>query len=119
MPAIAPAAALVIQAPDIGTPEIKHLARLVAADTIDALSAAATQAFLLAPARSLGGFAEFACHPRHVPALGFPPLTQSLACHIGQRTRPRVPGETAGSLARSGSLRFAPSQSLSHAVTVR
>jgi phosphoserine phosphatase len=59
MPALAPAAALVIQAPDIGTGQIKHLARLVAADTIDALSAATTQAFRLTPVHSRDGVAEF------------------------------------------------------------
>jgi phosphoserine phosphatase len=60
MPDTVPAAAtLVIQAPDIGTGEIKELARLAAADRIDALSAAATQAFRLSPARSRGGVAEF------------------------------------------------------------
>ena len=58
-----------------------------------------------------GGIAQLAGHPRHVPALGFTPLAQRLARHIGHRTHPRVPGETAGSLARSGSLRFAPSVS--------
>jgi phosphoserine phosphatase len=59
MPDPVPAAALVIQAPDIGTGEIKKLARLIAADRIDALSAAATQAFRLTPARTRGGVAEF------------------------------------------------------------
>jgi hypothetical protein len=38
--------------------------------------------------------------PRYVPALGFTPLAQSLARHASQRTRPRVPGETTGSLMR-------------------
>jgi phosphoserine phosphatase len=42
---------LVIQAPDIATPQIKELARLVEADAIAALSAASTQAFRLSPAR--------------------------------------------------------------------
>jgi phosphoserine phosphatase len=60
MPDTAPAAAaLVIQAPDIATGEIKELARLAAVDRIDALFAAATQAFRLSPARSRGGVAEF------------------------------------------------------------
>src|SRR5262249_59241909 len=56
-----------------------------------------------------GGLTQLACHPRHVPALGLTPPAQSLARHIGQRTHPRVPVETAGSPARSGSLPFAPS----------
>lgn len=50
---------LVIQAPDIATGAIKHLAHLAAADTIVALSAAATQAFRLSPARRRVGVAEF------------------------------------------------------------
>lgn len=62
---------------------------------------------------------ELAGHPRHVPALGFTPLVQSLARHASQRTCPRVPGETAGSLTRSGSLRFAPSVSACHALNVQ
>ena len=45
---------LVIQAPDIDTPQIKQLARLAGADAITALSAASTQAFRLSPARSEG-----------------------------------------------------------------
>ena len=49
---------LVIQAPDIGTPAIKALARLAAADAVNALSAAATQAFRLSPARSRAGVPE-------------------------------------------------------------
>jgi phosphoserine phosphatase len=49
---------LVIQAPDIETPHIKQLAHLSAAETITALSAAATQAFRLSPARKRGGVAE-------------------------------------------------------------
>ena len=49
---------LVIQAPDIATPQIKELARLAEADTIAALSAASTQAFRLSPARRRDGVAE-------------------------------------------------------------
>ncbi len=61
MPPTDPIAAvdLVIQAPDIGTPLIKHLAHLIGADAINALSAAQTQAFRLSPARERGGVAEF------------------------------------------------------------
>lgn len=50
---------LVIQAPDIATPVIKHLARLVGADSVSALTAAQTQAFLLSPAHNRVGVAEF------------------------------------------------------------
>ena len=50
---------LVIQAPDIATPQIKELARLVEADAIAALSAASTQAFRLSPARRRDGVVEF------------------------------------------------------------
>jgi len=46
---------LVIQAPDIATPQIKELARLAEADTIAALSAASTQAFRVSPARRRDG----------------------------------------------------------------
>ncbi|OLC65445.1 MAG: phosphoserine phosphatase SerB [Betaproteobacteria bacterium 13_1_40CM_4_64_4] len=49
---------LVIQAPDIDTPQIKQLARLAEADTITALSGASTQAFRLSPARQRAGVAE-------------------------------------------------------------
>jgi phosphoserine phosphatase len=49
---------LVIQAPDIATPQIKELARLVEADAVAALSAASTQAFRLSPARRRDGVAE-------------------------------------------------------------
>lgn len=49
---------LVIQAPDIETPQIKQLARLAGADTITALPSAATQAFRLAPALKRDGVAE-------------------------------------------------------------
>jgi phosphoserine phosphatase len=49
---------LVIQAPDIATPQIKELARLVEADAIVALSAASTQAFRLSPALRRDGVAE-------------------------------------------------------------
>jgi phosphoserine phosphatase len=49
---------LVIQAPDIATPQIKELARLVEAEAITALSAASAQAFRLSPARQRGGVAE-------------------------------------------------------------
>jgi phosphoserine phosphatase len=49
---------LVIQAPDIATPQIKELARLVEADAIAALSAASTQAFRVSPAWRRDGVAE-------------------------------------------------------------
>jgi len=49
---------LVIQAPDIATPQIKELARLVEAEAISALSAASTQAFRLSSARQRVGVAE-------------------------------------------------------------
>jgi len=49
---------LVIQAPDIDTPQIKQLARLAEADTVTALTAASTQAFRLSPARQRAGVAE-------------------------------------------------------------
>jgi phosphoserine phosphatase len=70
------AADLVIQAPDIGTPEIKQLARLTGADTIDALCAAATQAFRLSPARNRAGVAEF-CTDADID-FGFVPAEQRL-----------------------------------------
>ena len=57
MRALAPVA-LVVQAPDIATPQIKQLARITEADTISALSAASTQAFRLSPARRRDGVAE-------------------------------------------------------------
>jgi phosphoserine phosphatase len=77
MPDTVPAAtALVIQAPDIGTGAIKHLARLAAADTIVAQSAAATQAFRLSPARSRSGVAEF-CAEAGID-FGFVPDAQRL-----------------------------------------
>lgn len=50
---------LVIQAPEIATPQIKHLARLAAADNISALTAAETQAFRLSPAHHRSAVAEF------------------------------------------------------------
>jgi phosphoserine phosphatase len=59
VPADAVPVDLVLQAPDIGTPAIKHLARLAAADAIEALTGAATQAFRLSPARQRDGVAEF------------------------------------------------------------
>lgn len=67
---------LVIQAPDIGTPEIKQLAHLVAADTIGALTAAQTQAFCLSPARNRAGVAEF-CANAGID-FGFRPADQRL-----------------------------------------
>ena len=62
---------------------------------------------------------ELAGHPQHVPALGFVPLAQSLARHPNQCTCPRALEETARSLTRSGSLRFAPSVSACHAVNMQ
>jgi phosphoserine phosphatase len=70
------AADLVIQAPDIGTPQIKHLARMTGADTISALSAAQTQAFRLSPARNRAGVAEF-CAEAELD-FGFVPADQRL-----------------------------------------
>ena len=49
---------LVIQAPDIATPQIKELARLIEADAVAALSAASTQAFRVSPAWRRDGVAE-------------------------------------------------------------
>ena len=78
MPHSYPAAAvdLVIQAPDIDTPQIKHLARLAGAGAIDALAAAETQAFRLSPARERLGVAEF-CAEAGID-FGFVPATQRL-----------------------------------------
>ncbi len=70
------AAHLVIQAPDIGTPQIKHLARLAQADTVSALNAAQTQAFRLSPARNREGVAEF-CAEAGLD-FGFVPADQRL-----------------------------------------
>src|SRR5208283_995786 len=70
------AAHLVIQAPDIGTPQIKHLARLTQADTVSALTAAQTQAFRLSPARNREGVAEF-CAEADLD-FGFVPADQRL-----------------------------------------
>ena len=67
---------LVIQAPDIATPQIKELARLVEADAIAALSAASTQAFRLSPARRRDGVAEL-CITAGVD-FGFVPHDQRL-----------------------------------------
>jgi phosphoserine phosphatase len=74
MPSDPAAADLVIQAPDIGTPQIKELARLTGADTIGALFAAATQAFRLSPARNRAGVAEF-CADADID-FGFVPAEQ-------------------------------------------
>jgi phosphoserine phosphatase len=76
MPSDPAAADLVIQAPDIGTPQIKQLARLTGADTIDALAAAATQAFRLSPARNRAGVAEF-CTDADID-FGFVPAEQRI-----------------------------------------
>jgi phosphoserine phosphatase len=67
---------LVIQAADIETPVIKQLARLTAADTIEALTAAQTQAFRLSPVRYRAGVAEF-CAEAAID-FGFVPSTQRL-----------------------------------------
>jgi len=67
---------LVIQAPDIATPQIKELARLVEADAIAALSAASTQAFRLSPARRRDGVAEL-CTEAGID-FGFVPHDQRL-----------------------------------------
>jgi phosphoserine phosphatase len=67
---------LVIQAPDIATPQIKELARLVEADAIAALSAASTQAFRLSPARRRDGVAEL-CIEAGID-FGFVPQDQRL-----------------------------------------
>jgi len=50
---------LVIQAPDIGTPELKRLARLTGATAIEALPGGETQAFRLVRPSSSNGVAEF------------------------------------------------------------
>jgi len=70
------AAHLVIQAPDIATPQIKQLARLTQADTVSALTAAQTQAFRLSPARNREGVAEF-CAEADLD-FGFVPADQRL-----------------------------------------
>ncbi|MDQ2963227.1 MAG: phosphoserine phosphatase SerB [Pseudomonadota bacterium] len=67
---------LVIQAPDIATPQIKQLARLAGADAIVALSAASTQAFRLSPARQRGGVAAL-CAEAGID-FGFVPHDQGL-----------------------------------------
>jgi phosphoserine phosphatase len=67
---------LVIQAPDIATPQIKELARLVEADAIAALSAASTQAFRLSPAQRRDGVAEL-CAEAGID-FGFVPHDQRL-----------------------------------------
>jgi phosphoserine phosphatase len=67
---------LVIQAPDIETPQIKQLAHLAAADAITALSSAATQAFRLSPARKRDGVAEL-CAEAGID-FGFVPIEQQL-----------------------------------------
>jgi len=67
---------LVIQAPDIDTPHIKHLAHLVGAEAIDALAAAQTQAFRLSPARERAGVAQF-CANAGID-FGFVPAAQRL-----------------------------------------
>jgi phosphoserine phosphatase len=67
---------LVIQAPDIDTPQIKQLARLAQADTITAVSGASTQAFRLSPARQRDGVAEL-CAEAGID-FGFLPRDQRL-----------------------------------------
>ena len=67
---------LVIQAPDIATPQIKELARLVEADAVAALSAASTQAFRLSPVRRRDGVAEL-CSEAGIDC-GFVPPDQRL-----------------------------------------
>ncbi|HEV8257810.1 MAG TPA: phosphoserine phosphatase SerB [Casimicrobiaceae bacterium] len=67
---------LVIQAPDIATPQIKELARLVEADAIAALTAASMQAFRLSPARRRDGVAEL-CTEAAID-FGFVPYDQRL-----------------------------------------
>jgi phosphoserine phosphatase len=74
--ASAAATDLVIQAADIETPVIKQLARLTAADTIEALTAAQTQAFRLSPVRYRAGVEEF-CAEAAID-FGFVPSTQRL-----------------------------------------
>jgi phosphoserine phosphatase len=76
MPSDPAAADLVIQAPDIGTPQIKQLAHLTGANTIDALAAAETQAFRLSPARNRAGVAEF-CADADID-FGFVPAEQRI-----------------------------------------
>jgi phosphoserine phosphatase len=54
-----PPSDLVVQAPDIGTPELKHLARISGAAAIEALPGPHTQAFRLLEPESLDGVAAF------------------------------------------------------------
>jgi hypothetical protein len=66
-----------------------------------------------------GDLAELAGHPRHVPAPRFtPPGAMSGWSHRSPRASSRTRG-TSGTLARSGSLRFAPPVSGCHAVNVQ
>jgi len=67
---------LVVQAQDIATPQIKQLAHLAGADSIDALTAAETQAFRLSPVRNRSGVAEF-CAEAGIDC-GFVPRDQRL-----------------------------------------
>ena len=55
----APADDLIVQAPEIGTPELKALARLCGAASIDALPGGEAQAFRLPRAGNLAEVAEF------------------------------------------------------------
>lgn len=74
--ASAPATDLVIQAADIATPLIKQLARLTGADTIEALTAAQTQAFRLSSVRNRAGVAVL-CAEAAID-FGFVPISQRL-----------------------------------------
>ena len=58
-----------------------------------------------------GGLASSRRCWRRDPQVAWRCRAQCLASHIGQRACPRVPGETAGPLVSSGSLRFAPVRS--------
>ena len=65
---------LVVQGLEIGTPELKELAKLAAAERIEALSRAETQAFRLVHALNQDGVAEF-CAAGGFDC-GFVPATQ-------------------------------------------
>src|SRR5437899_2620218 len=67
---------LVVQGLEIGTPELKELAKLAAAERIEALSRAETQAFRLVHALNQDGVAEF-CAAGGFDC-GFVPATQRL-----------------------------------------
>jgi len=68
---------LVIQAPEIGTPDLKRLARLTGATAIEALAGAETQAFRLVQPASTDGVAGFCAEAGY--DFGFVPRDQRLS----------------------------------------